>query len=407
MQHPTRKLFSAISILGMLILIFGIACVTKTPTTESTPPAISESSSSIVTVPAEVPEEFSKVWETWFTLKERHLNQQTLEASRLSEGAIRGMLQALDDAHASYLNSTDHKMILTELEGKYEGIGARVTMNSANQLTIIAPMPNSPAAKAGIKQGDIILAVNGESTMGLTLLEGVMTIRGAKGSSIELTVKHPDSSTEKITVVRDVINMSNVRHFMLEDTIAHIIVESFADNTDEEFTKLLNELRKTGIKGIVLDLRYNPGGGVGTVVNMTSEFLNRSLVLYEIDGEGRRTEWNSKPGGVFPQLPLVVMVNEFSASGSEVLAGALQDHGRAKVVGTKTFGKGTVNNLHALRDGSAIYFSVALWYTPGGTLIEGSGLTPDEVVADTPGADPDPQLTRALEILKEPKASNK
>ena len=317
------------------------------------------------------------------------------------------MLQALDDSHASYLNSTDHEMVLTELEGKYEGIGARVTMNSANQLTIIAPMPNSPAAKAGIKQGDIILAVNGESTMGLTLLEGVMTIRGAKGSSIELTVKHQDSSAEKITIVRDVINMSNVRHFMLEDEIAHIIVESFADNTDEEFTKLLNELKKTRIKGIVLDLRYNPGGGVGTVVNMTSEFLNRSLVLYEIDGKGRRTEWNAKSGGVFPQLPLVVMVNEFSASGSEVLAGALQDHGQAKVVGTKTFGKGTVNNLHALSDGSAIYFSVALWYTPGGTLIEGSGLIPDEVVADTPGADPDPQLTRALEVLKEPKTSSK
>ena len=216
--------------------------MTKTPTTESTSPATNESSSSILTVPAEVPEEFAKVWETWFTLKERHLDQQTLEASRLSEGAIRGMLQALDDSHASYLNSTDHEMVLTELEGKYEGIGARVTMNSANQLTIIAPMPNSPAAKAGIKQGDIILAVNGESTMGLTLLEGVMTIRGAKGSSIELTVKHQDSSTEKITIVRDVINMSNVRHFMLEDEIAHIIVESFADNTDEEFTKLLNEL---------------------------------------------------------------------------------------------------------------------------------------------------------------------
>ena len=125
------------------------------------------------------------------------------------------------------------------------------------------------------------------------------------------------------------------------------------------------------------------------------------------DGKGRRNEWNAKASGVFPQLPLVVLVNEFSASGSEVLAGALQDHNRAKVVGTKTFGKGTVNNLHELSDGSAIYFSVALWYTPGGTLIEGSGLIPDEIVADTPGADPDPQLTRALEILKEPKTSSK
>jgi carboxyl-terminal processing protease len=349
----------------------------------------------------DLPPEFDRVAEVWELLQREHINREQLDAEGVSEGAIRGMLQALDDPYASFLDSEQFEVESQDFQGFFEGIGAQVGMRDG-KLTIIAPIPDTPAERAGIRPGDVILEINKESTANITLLEAVSKIRGEKGTKVELLVLHLDEpEPETIIVERGVIPLNSVRFSMLDNGIGHLKIVNFTDTTNQEVEEALEEFKRSNGDGMVLDLRNNPGGLLRSVVDVASQFLDEGLVLYEIDAQGNRTDWKVKPDGKGQDIPLVVLINEFSASASEVLSGALIDHDRATVIGTKSFGKGSVNTLRQLSDGSGVYFSIARWHTPDGSVIEGEGITPDVVVEAPPDATEDVQLERAIQILQQ------
>ena len=349
-----------------------------------------------------LPAEFERLAEVWELLQREHIDRADLDGKTLSDGAIRGMLQALDDPYAGYLTAEQFSLESQDIKGFFEGIGAEVGMRDG-RITIIAPIPDTPAEEAGIRPGDVILEIDGVTTQGLSLLESVYMIRGEKGTTVELLVLHINSNEPvSIIITRGVIPLNSVRLLMQIGGIGHLRLSGFTGTTEEDLKEALDRFERSQGVGLILDLRNNPGGLVSSVVQVASQFLEGGrLVLYQIDADGRRTDWNTKSGGKALDVPVVVMVNAFSASASEVLSGAFMDHNRATVIGTTTFGKGSVNNLWPLDDGSGINFTVARWFTPNGTLIEGTGITPD-VVSEVPeGEDDDIQLDQAIELLKE------
>ena len=349
----------------------------------------------------DLPPEFDRVAEVWEVLGSEHIDRQRFDADQLSEGAIRGMLQSLDDPYASFLNADQFGVESQDFKGFFEGIGAQVGMRDG-RLTIIAPMPDSPAQQAGIRPGDVILSIDGETTLNVTLFEAVSKIRGEKGTTVELLVLHlNDADAVIILVKRGVIPLTSVSFTMLEGGVGHLRIFTFSNNTNDEVEAALKEFGDSRGTALVIDLRNNPGGLLRSVVEVASQFLDDGLVLYEVDAKGDRKDWKVKSGGKAREVPMAVLMNQFSASASEVLSGALIDHQRATVIGTTSFGKGSVNTLRPLSDGSGIYFTIARWYTPEGTLIEGDGITPDIVVQLPPDATEDLQLKRALEILQQ------
>jgi len=322
---------------------------------------------------AQVSDIFGEAWEIIFR---DYVEKESLDADKLSQGAVRGMIEALDDPYSAYLDPEMYQLSLSDLEGKFEGIGAHVAVRD-EQIVVIAPLPGSPAEKAGIRAGDKILEIDGEPTLEMSLVEAVLLVRGPKGTPVRLTVLHEgEAEPVEIKIVRDEIQVESV-YFEMREDIACIRITSFSAGTDSELLPALESLDREGATGIVLDLRNNPGGMLASVVDVASHFLTEGTVVNMMDNQGERTTMSVRRKRITTDLPLVVLVNEFSASGSEVLAGALQDHGRATVAGKTTFGKGSVNILRQLSDGSGIYITTGRWLTPDGRLIEGKGIDPD------------------------------
>ena len=316
------------------------------------------------------------VVQAWDILFEDYVDSGRLDSSALSQGAIRGMVEALDDPYTSYLGPEDYRLALSSLEGKIEGIGAQVAIRD-EQLTIIAPIADSPAAKAGIRAGDRILEIDGRSTAGMSLAEAVLKIRGPEGTPVRLLTLHQgETEPELIEIVRAEIELPSVR-FEMKGDIAYINITHFSEDTDDELSPVLRSVAQGEASGIILDLRSNPGGLLPAVVDITSHFLKEGVVVYVVDNQGERTALTVKPSAATTDLPVVVLVDSYTASGGEVLAGALRDHARAAIAGTKTYGKGSVNILRQLKDGSGLYVTTARWLTPNGHLIEGEGLHPD------------------------------
>ena len=350
--------------------------------------------------PHQLPPEFDRLGEAWALLQHEHIDRSTLDPDALSSGAMRGMLEALNDPYASYLDPERFAEEESKIQGVFEGIGAQVGMRD-NLLTVIAPLPDTPAERAGIRAGDVILEVDGESTENLTLTEAVAKIRGERGTTVQLLVRHANQTEAVlIPITRGVIPLETVRFRMQEEGIGHLQISSFSSTTNEQVEEAIAEFREAEGRGLIVDLRYNPGGLLGVVVDVTSQFLDDGLVTYELDGQGNRREWQVKSGGKARDIPMVVLVNQYSASASEVFAGAVLDHQRAPVIGETTFGKGSVNTRHRLSDGSGLYYTIARWYSPQGTLIEGAGITPVYVVAEAAEGEGDVQLARAIEILE-------
>ena len=316
------------------------------------------------------------VEQAWNIIFQDYVDQDRLDATILSQAAIKGMVEALDDPYTSYLDAETYQLGMGHLEGKFEGIGAHVGIRD-EQLTIIAPITDSPAAKAGIRAGDIILEIDGRSASGISTAEAVLIIRGPKGTPVRLLILHQgDTEPEEIEVVRAEIELSSIRFEMRED-IAYINITHFSERTNEELSPVLQSLTQEAATGIVLDLRSNPGGLLQTVVDVASHFLTEGVVIYVVDNQGERTATEVTPEGTTTDLPLVVLIDSYSASASEVLAGALQDYARATIAGTRTYGKGSINVLHQLQDGSGLYITTARWLTPNGRPIEGEGTEPD------------------------------
>ena len=366
---------------------------------DSEPPAAVETI--VVSLPEEAPQEFGVLFEVYKHLLEDHYDRDNLTATQLSRGAIKGMLDALDDDHSAYLAPELFSAELERFRGNFEGIGAEVTERNG-QILVVAPIPDTPAEDAGIHSGDVILEVNGQSVEGLGVYEVVDLIRGPRGTDVELLILHRNaSSPTKIVITRGVVIVPTLDIRILSGGIAHLQLNFFGENTLEEFEKAMARAERLKAKGIILDLRNNPGGRVDTVVELTSRFLDDGLVLYQMDGRHQRMEYHVTGGSKAPDLPLIVLVNEFSASASEIMAGALRDHGRAQLVGVTTFGKGSVNIQRPLSDGSGIYYSIARWFTPAGDMIEGDGIDPDVVVESDHEGNEDFQLDKAIELLRE------
>ncbi len=349
-----------------------------------------------------LPGEFDSLNEVWTLLHKDYVNQSAIDNEKLAQGAIDGMMQALGDPYSSYYDN--YSTFENYLEGSFEGIGATVSKESG-QLTVVSPIKGSPAEQAGIKAGDIILEINGETTANLTVTEAVMKIRGPKGTTVTLLIQHEGESTPvEMQIVRDQITQPSVDYESMSDNIGYIQIIQFTSSAASEFQTALNEAMDNGSEGLILDLRGNPGGYLDVVANISDEFLDSGVILYEATDslEILRT-WNASLGGLATNIPLAVLVDNSSASGSEVLAGALQDHGRAAIIGVQTFGKGSVDRNYELQDGSALYLTIGRWLTPDKHAIEGVGITPDYVVeqSDEDAAnDIDTQLNFAIEYLK-------
>ena len=353
--------------------------------------------------PQNVPEKLLLLGEIWQVLQENYVDPAALEdGNQLGAGAIGGLLEALGDPHTAFLDKDRYSMEQTDLRGSFEGIGAKVEMRN-NALTIVVPIRGSPAEAAGIRAGDRILGVDGEPTTGMTLQEAVNRIRGPRGSKVQLTVQHAgESQPVTIEVVRDEIRTESVVSRMQEGDIGYLQVSLISSLTDDEVRDHLRGLQRDGAKKLVLDLRQNPGGLLQETIAIASQFVQGNILL-EVDREGRERSFRSSSGGLALDIPMAVLVDQTSASGAEVIAGAIQDAGRGPLIGDRTFGKGSVNNVRELSDGSALYVTVARWLTPKRRAIEGVGLSPDIHIPATPDelAFNDPVLARAVTYLQE------
>jgi carboxyl-terminal processing protease len=327
------------------------------------------------------PRELEAVWEAWALLNKEHIDRASFEPGAFEESAIKGLIDSVEDTHTAYVDPLVLQIEQTDLSGQFEGIGAHVRRREDGMIQIISPIEGGPAEAAGILAGDIILAVDGESIEGLELLEAVSKIRGPKGSIVSLTVKHIGQlETTIIEVSRDVIALPSV---LLRsdpgDEITHIRITEFKGDTPMRLSEILNAELEAGSKGLILDLRSNPGGYLQQVFDITNMFLDDGIILLE-ERQNENVTWRASGGGFATNLPMVVLVNKYSASGSEILMGAFQDNDRATVIGEQTFGKGTVNVFRKLTNGGGLYMSVGRWYTPNKRPIEGEGLTPDILV---------------------------
>lgn len=298
------------------------------------------------------------------------------------EGALNGMLQSLDP-HSLYLNAEDYKSLQEVTSGEFFGVGIEITNNENGQLMIVAPIEDTPGDRAGLKSGDLILAVDGQPTKGMTASDAVRVIRGPKGTAVELLIfSKGDTAAHTVSLTRDTIPVISVKSRELEPGYYWIRLTQFSERTTTELAQALRDISKTGeLKGIVLDMRNNPGGLLGQAVNVSDMFLRDGMI---VSMRGRNPENNqefkAKAQAADIAAPMVVLINSGSASAAEIVAGALGDHSRALLVGEQTFGKGSVQSIYPLPDGAGVKLTTAIYYTPNGKSIQGEGITPDIVV---------------------------
>jgi carboxyl-terminal processing protease len=329
--------------------------------------------------PDDLQELFTPFWTNWMLL-------HAVDNQLLVQGAISGMLDSLGDPHTSYINPQDYleATMIREGEESYEGIGAWVDV-SRDYLTIVTPFPGSPAEKAGLQPGDKILAVNGEDMTGIDGELVRQKIIGPAGTTITLSILREGMKPFDVEVTRGSIIVPSVESRMLDDNIAYIRLYTFGDKSPDEIREALKRLLADDPVGLIFDLRYNPGGTVDSAVAIASEFVNQGVIFYEVYGDGTEDIYDSQDGGLATDIPLVVLVNEGSASASEIVSGAIQDYGRAPLVGTTTFGKGSVQYWIPLsKEQGAVRVTIASWLTPNHRLIHEIGLEPDFPIIGIP-----------------------
>lgn len=343
--------------------------------------------------------------EAWDVIHQSYFKRSQISEKDLFYGAVSGMISALDDPYTIFFDPKVNEDFTQELNGSFSGIGAEIGRKN-NALLIIAPLADSPAEKAGLRAGDRIIAIGDQDVSSLSVDGAVNLIRGEKGTEVVLTVLSKNDNTPKeIKIIRDKIAIPSVT-YELKDKVALITISSFNSDTDSRFLKVAQQVLKDNPDGIVLDLRNNPGGFLDVAVNIAGSWLqDGQVVVREIfSNQQDSKDYNAQKQINLSQYKTVVLVNEGSASASEILAGALQDHGFAQVIGETTFGKGSVQQLFELSDGSAVKVTVANWITPKGRTIDSIGIEPDEKIeytADDYNNDLDPQYDRAVEMIKE------
>ena len=353
------------------------------------------------TTDEELEELFQPFWESWDLLHENYVDQP-LDDLALMRGAISGMLAATRDKHTSYMNPEQFEQANAEMSGEeYTGIGAWVN-TTGEYIEVVSPMKNSPAEKAGLKAKDVVIAIDGEDMTGIPGDLALQKILGPAGEAVTLTIRRGEEILE-FTIVREKITVPAVEYEMLEDDIAYIALNTFNELSTKQMRDALKELLPQNPKGLIFDLRNNGGGFLVTAIEITSEFISDGIVMYEEYGDGSRESYNAQPGGLATEIPLVVLINEGTASASEITAGAIQDYGRGTLIGVTSYGKGSVQNWIALKtERGGVRITIARWLTPNGNQINEVGLTPDIEVPYTQedvDADRDPQLDAAIDFL--------
>lgn len=327
-----------------------------------------------------------------------------VDEEALTEGIYKGYLEALDDPYTVYYDEEETKELNESLSGEFSGVGALLSQDrETGIITLIQIYDDSPAMKAGLKNGDILYKVEGKEVANLELNEVVRTIKGEKGTEVNLTVLRGSKGEEiTVTAVRDIVKKQTVAYEMLDEKIAHLTITEFDTVTYEQFTETLDILNEQNVKGMIIDLRGNPGGSLSTVCDMLDEILPKGLLVYTEDKSGKRKEYTSDAKDRL-EVPLVVLIDGGSASASEIFAGAIQDYEKGEIVGSQSYGKGVVQSLYNLKDGTCVKLTVSEYFTPKGRSINGKGITPDvevkyEYNEENPEADN--QLDKAVEVLK-------
>jgi carboxyl-terminal processing protease len=335
--------------------------------------------SSVNLPPGETSKDFQLINDAWNTIEKNYVEHATLKPNQLTYGAISGMVDALGDTgHSRFLDPSMLQAESSFNQGEFEGIGAEVQMKDGH-VVIVAPMDGSPAEKAGVHAGDIILKVDGKDVTGQSLQAVVQLILGPAGTTVQITLLDPVSGQQRdVTITRAHILLHNVTWNMLPGTtIAHVRIAAFSNSVSDDLIKTLGEINNQKATGLVLDLRNNPGGLLDEAVAVTSQFLKNGYVLQEKNASGEVKKIAVKSGGLATDIPMEVLINQGTASAAEIVSGALQDSGRAKLIGETTFGTGTVLNQFNLSDGSAILLATEEWLTPNGRVIWHQGIAPD------------------------------
>jgi len=352
--------------------------------------------------PADLQDLFMPFWEAWQIVHTQYVDQP-VDDTLLMQGAIRGMMEALGDPQSSYMDPTTFEEANSELEGAYEGIGA-VVDTTGEYLTIISTFPASPAEEAGVLSGDQIIALDDEDMTGIDPEVVRRRVMGPAGTVVHLTIaREGEAAPLEYDITRARITRDSANGEMLDRGLAYVQITTYGQNTTRELISTLRTLMAESPKGIILDLRDNGGGYLQTAVEVVSQFQSDGMVLYEEYGNGTKKPYQTIRGGLATGIPIVVLINEGTASASEITAGSLQDNGRAKVVGVVSYGKGSVQNWVAIsNEQGAVRVTIARWLTPHERQIDGKGLTPDvyvERTAEDRQADRDPQLDVAVEVL--------
>lgn len=372
------------------------------PLLEIGTPTVSQRTDGTPEVPQNVEELFLPYWEAWDIVHDEFVDQP-VDDLLLMRGAIRGMIDSLGDPHTSYMDPDEYLQANLPLEGEYEGIGAWVDADG-EFLTIISAMPDSPAERAGLEPGDQVIAVDGVDVTGM---DGNLVIRmvlGPAGSPVELTIRREGEIDPLVVqIMRERIILPSIEGELLDSSIGYVRLYNFGVETAGQLEQTLQDFEREDARGVILDLRGNGGGFLDSAVDVASQFVGDGIVLIERFGDGREQIHEARSGGAALDLPLVVLIDGGTASASEIVAGAIQDHDRGVLVGEKSFGKGSVQNWVELdNDQGAVRVTIARWHTPDDRLIHEIGLSPDVEVpppSDEMPEDSDPQLDRAIQIL--------
>ena len=349
--------------------------------------------------------DFSLFWRVFDELPKNYIDKTAINSQKMLYGAISGMVRSLGDPYTAFLDPKQNQAIQSEISGSYEGIGIQIGFNKDKKLTVIAPLRGTPAEREGILAGDLILQIDGKDASDLTLPEAVDLIRGSAGTKVKLLLsrKNVDKPLEK-EVARATIDVKTVEVEFRQGKkgeIGIIRVSRFGEKTDSEWDGAVSQVLAKGVRGVIVDMRNNPGGLLSSGVHLSADFIKGTVVKQQF-GDGSVKNLLTDHDGRLLQIRLVVLVNGGSASASEIFAGAIQDARRAQIVGEKTFGKGTVQDVIDLPQGAALHVTVAKWLTPRGNSIQDVGITPDIAVELTPAdrdSNKDPQLDKALQLL--------
>lgn len=356
--------------------------------------------------------DMSLFWDVWDKVLVKYVDKSKVDPQKMVYGAIAGMVNSLDDPYSLFLPPTKNSESKADLNGQFEGIGAQLGMKE-QRIIVVAPLAGSPSERAGIKAGDWIIKVDGSETTNWTLPEAISKIRGRKGTTVKLTILHEKASKpEEIPIIRDTIQVPSVEFKIVESTASgslkkalYVRLSRFGEDTDNDWDKIVAQVVTAmsvndKLVGLVLDLRNNPGGYLQSAVYVASEFLPSGTVVEQVNYKGESIVYSVNRKGKLTKIPMVTIVNQGSASASEILSGSLQARNRAKVVGVKSFGKGSVQEAEELINGAGLHLTTAKWLLPNGEWINGKGLTPD-VIMDNDEFDPtkDKQLEKAIESL--------